>query len=329
MESNINDEITVDHEVNSELICEKLQKYGVCIVKNVLNETECSNLVNGMVETLCYVTSELPKPFNINDVSTWNTLTLLQPTRNLIFQHWGLGQAQCIWDVRCNPKVIDTFSKIYGTQDLLVSFDGFSFALPPELNNNKNWEKESWYHFDQNTKNKSFKSIQGWVNGFDTNVGDATLAVMIRSHLFHGQYGTEFPPSDNKDWVPVDDISFFKSLGCVEHRIIAPKGSIVLWDSRTLHYGAKPLYGREIPNYRAVAYLCYTPRSLITEKDRTRKKEIFHKRGPKGFKRVTNHLPHKPVMFSEIPYIRSGIIPNVLSLPDPIIPDQYKHLIGY
>lgn len=152
---------------------------------------------------------------------------------------------------------------------------------------------------------------------------------MVGSHAYHREYGKVYKSENNKDWIQVNDLQFFTDRGCVEHRIVAPKGSLVLWDSRTLHYGAKPLFGRQSPNFRSVVYLCYTPRSLITENTRIRKIDIFNSRGSKGYKRTTNHWPHKPVMFPETPYIRSGIIPNVLPLPDPIIPEEYKYLIGY
>lgn len=325
----LNVQITVSFNDGHQEIIRRLQTYGVCVVTGVLDETECSNLVNGMVSTLSYVTSALPTPFNIQDRSTWKTLDSLYPTRNLIYQNWGLGQSQFVWDVRTNPKIISIFEQIYQTQDLLVSFDGFSFLLPPELSpTDKNFEKEKWYHFDQSLKRKQFECIQGWVNGFDTNHGDATLDVIIGSHNLH-QYYDQIHKEDTKDWVQIHDTTFFTSNGCIEHRIVCPKGSLVLWDSRTAHCGAKPLRNRPAINYRAVVYVCYTPRSLISEKDRRRKVEIFEKRGNKGYKRVTNHWPHRPVMFSEVPYIRDGSKPNILPLPDPVIDPKYRYLIGY
>ena len=330
MQVDINQELSIDYLTEIDKVSEKLQRYGVCIVNNVLNETECSNLVNGMLSTLSYVTSAMPTPFNVFNVDSWSTLDSLQPTRNLIYQNWGLGQSQFVWDVRCNPKCIDVFARMYGTDDLLVSFDGFSFALPPEIKKTgNNWEKDHWYHFDQSTTRPNFECVQGWINGFDTNPGDATLSVMIGSHALHYQYGQTHTVDGKADWVKIDDKAFFLSQGCIEHRIVATKGSLVLWDSRVLHYGAKPLNGRPTLNYRAVVYLCYTPRRLISEKDLKRKIEIFHKRGTKGFKRVTNHWPHRPVMFSELPRIWDGIVPNILPLPDPIIPDNFFHIIGY
>ena len=305
-----------------------ISQFGVCIVNRVLDEIECENIFNGMTDTLTYVTQKLPKPFNVRDNSTWNTLDLIQPTRGLIYQNWGLGQSQFIWDVRCNPKCIRVFEKLYGTDDLLVSFDAFSFQVPHE-GRTKGWEKGDWYHFDQSTSRPEFECVQGWINGVDTNPGDATLVVMVGSHLFHTEYGTIFPQSKTEDWVKVENAEFFLERGCIEHRIVAPKGSLVLWDSRVLHYGSKALRERENPNFRAVVYLCYTPRSLCTKANLSRKIKIFENRGNKGYLRTSNHWPHRPTMFPELPYIRNGVVPDIDFIPNPIVPNQYRYLIGY
>ena len=47
---------------------------------------------------------------------------------------------------------------------------------------------------------------------------------------------------------------------------------MVFWDSRTIHCGVEPRKGREQQNFRCVVYLCYTPRSLSTEKELKKKK---------------------------------------------------------
>ena len=39
--------------------------------------------------------------------------------------------AQYVWDIRSNPKVIETYEEIFGTKDLLVSFDGINCGLGP------------------------------------------------------------------------------------------------------------------------------------------------------------------------------------------------------
>lgn len=322
-------DITFEDPQREQKMKSQINTYGFCVVTNVLTETESNKMAYDMASTLSYVSSNMPKPFNLNDTGTYNTLREMLPTRGMIFQNFGLGQAQCCWDVRCNDKVIKCFADLYGTSDLLTSIDGFSFTVPPEMNNGKGYNKEPWYHFDQSTQRSNFECIQGWVTALDVTQGDATLVVMVGSQKYHNEYGNKFGYVKD-DWVLVkDNVQFFKDKGCFEYRIVCPKGSLVLWDSRCLHYGSQPLLGRSNQNYRAIVYVCYTPRDWSTEKDRKKKVEYFQARGSHGYKRTTSHWPHRPKIFAEVPRVFDGILPPVLQLPDPIIDQKYMRLIGY
>lgn len=306
-----------------------LSQYGFCVINNVITENESNKLAIDMANTLSYASSNMSKPFNINDRTTYNTLREMLPTKGMIFQNFGLGQAQCCWDIRCNNKVISCFSDLYGTSDLLTSIDGFSFTVPPELNDGKGFHKDSWYHFDQSTMRSNFECVQGWVTALDVNQGDASLVIMVGSHMHHHNYGNTFGHVKD-DWVMVkDNIQFFKDHGCFEYRIICPKGSLVLWDSRTLHYGSQPLNNRPIQSFRSIVYVCYTPRDWSTEKDRKKKVEYFQNRGSHGYKRTTTHWPHRPKIFPELPRTYGSVLPPILQLPDPIIDNNYMRMIGF
>jgi hypothetical protein len=39
---------------------------------------------------------------------------------------YGLGQSQLLWDLRTEPGVLAAFEKLWGTSELVVSFDGES-----------------------------------------------------------------------------------------------------------------------------------------------------------------------------------------------------------
>lgn len=326
--------ITIDRtKINT--INNILSMYGVCIVTGVLDDAECIKLGSGICNDLSWLTQRMTPQFNIDNTDTWSVLDQLLPIDGIIYQHWGLGQSQTIWDVRCNDKVIDVFANIYGTRDLLVSFDAISVSLPGEYHDNKSnrfYSHDRW-HFDQSLLKPNFECVQGWVNAFDTNYMDATTAIMIYSNRLHQAYGNLLQQMgktlEKDDWIKVDDVSFFLSNGCIPYRVEAKKGSIVLWDSRTLHYGSKPLPGRLRPNYRMLAYVCYTPSSLINETRRKRKIEIFHEKGKWGQGRITNHWPHRPKVFPETPRLWNNAPPNITALPSPVIDRRYWGLIGY
>lgn len=329
----ITDSITIDYKDLTNLH-NIINEYGVCIVRDVLDEDECKSIRDGMCNDFSHLTSRMPVPFDIRNTATWSTLDSLLPTDGLIYQHWGIGQSQTVWNVRTNDKVIDVFRQIYRSADLLVSFDAVSFHLPPEIadmKSNRFYTHDRW-HFDQSLTRKNPECIQSWINAFDTSYDDATTCIMIYSNRLHGSYADYILSTGVKletdDWYRIDDVSFFTSQRCIPYRVEASKGSLVLWDSRTLHFGSKPLPSRTIPNYRMLIYLCYTPASLITESTRKRKVEIMYKKGKQGEHRMTNHWPHKPKLFPETPRLWNNAAPLINPLPTPTIGPDKVYLLG-
>jgi ectoine hydroxylase-related dioxygenase (phytanoyl-CoA dioxygenase family) len=308
----------------AEDITRVIEEYGVCILKNVLNEQECQGIVDGMVKTFQDITVDLRPRFEFSKSSSWKTLEHLFPIRSMLYQHWGLGHAQFVWDVRCNPKVINAFATIWGTNDLLVSFDGIAFHLPPERSGKRFVDKDA-YHVDQSFTRCYPDCIQGWINGFDTNEGDATIKLLVGSHKHFQEFGTVNNITSPDDWHVIKDIDFYLQKGCIEHRVTCPKGSLVLWDSRTVHFGASALKTRAKPNCRAVVYLCYTPKSRINETKRQKKISYFENL------RMTSHWPHNPKLFPVHPRTYGAWLPTneIKPISKPVIEKQYYPLIGY
>lgn len=314
-------------------IRDKIQRYGVCIVKSVLNTTECDSLFCGITDTLSYASSNFEVPFDIRDPKTWKSVFGLKPTKGMMYQSFGLGQCQTLWNLRCNQKIIDVYNSFYGlpngSKELLCSFDAFSFLCPPEVT--KKWyDNENWYHFDHNLDNHNFETLQSWVTATDVNSDDATLSVLIYSNLLHSRVRSCTGVDIKGDFVMMKDyVDEFKKTGCVEHRISCPKGSLVLWDSRLLHYGAHPIKGRSTHNFRCVAYICYSPRSLATKEALDIKLEALTIRSKNGFLRTTNHFPHRPKLFPDCHYLTPKLaISKVKQLPSPLIPIDFRFLTG-
>jgi ectoine hydroxylase-related dioxygenase (phytanoyl-CoA dioxygenase family) len=68
---------------------------------------------------------------------------------------------------------------------------------------------------------------------------------------------------------------YIEEKGCSVKRIKCPKGSLVLWDSRTIHCGSECLKSRATFNFRNVVYVCYEPRTRCTEKNLIKKRKAF------------------------------------------------------
>lgn len=305
---------------------ETLDNYGVAVLPSLLNEKECTKINNGMVNFFEHITSEWAKPFKINDKTTWKELFKLYPVHSMLYQHWKIGHSQHIWDVRQNLKVVEVFAKIWNckNEDLLVSFDGASFHLPPE-ETNRGWFNKSWLHTDQSPTRNEKECIQGMITSLDVNEGDATFCFLEKSHLFHKEFSKRFNISEKGDWYKLNDheISFFKDKSCEMVKIKCPAGSMILWDSRTIHCGVEALKRRANKNFRSVIYICMTPRNLCSKKDLEKRKKAFEEL------RMTTHWPHKPILFPIKPRTYGGELPIVKDIKKPILNELGRRLIGY
>jgi hypothetical protein len=204
--------------------------------------------------------------------------------------------------------VKEAFSKIWGTDDLIVSFDGVSIYILDKPTRNAN----SWFHVDQSYTRNDFECIQSWVNGYDTCEGDATLIILECSNNFHADFQKEFNITDKSDWFKLqnkEQYEFYKNKGCLEKAIKCPRGYGVFWDSRTLHYGnpVQKIAGDNF-NYRCVVYLCMTPRTFAKSKDLEKRKKHFNDL------RMTSHWPHKPKLFPKAPQTYGKIIKNIADI---------------
>ena len=90
---------------------------------------------------------------------------------------------------------------------------------------------------------------------------------MEGSNKYHKEFADAFSVTDKGDWFKLktkEHKEFYENKGCSYKKIYCPKCSIVFWDSRTIHCGCEALRTRIEKNFRAIIYLCYTPKSLLT-----------------------------------------------------------------
>lgn len=304
-----------------------LDKYGVAIIPDVLNSKECEDMISGIWDYYEKITENWENPINRNDQKTYKEFYKLYPSHSMLFQHWNIGHAQVNWDIRQNTKILEIWAHIYECkiEDLLASFDGLSFNVPPEFTN-RGWEtNNSWLHCDQKFSENKLTTIQSWVTGLDVNDGDATLRFLEKSNQFHEYFKDEFEITDKTEWYKLDEVEkdFYINNGCVEKKIKCPKGSLVFWDSRTIHSGCQASKTRENPNFRAIIYLCYLPRSLASKKELDKKKLAFQEM------RTCKHNPIKNLLFAKTPRTYGGELPSVSSINRPILETIGYKLAGF
>jgi len=304
-----------------------LDEYGVAIIPSVLDENECVAMEDGMWNTLETWTNTWDLPITRDNPESWRNMRDLFPKHSMLIQQWGLGHAQFIWNLRQNPKCANIFAKLWhcDVNDLLVSFDGASFHMPSEITK-IGWHRQTWFHTDQSYLRNEFECIQSWVTAFDVNEGDATLAFLEKSHKYHKDFATHFNMKSKDNWYKLNDdkeVDFYKNMGCEEKYITCPRGSMVFWDSRTIHCGVEPRRTRVKQNFRCVVYLCYIPRMMSNEKELKKKVKAFEEM------RMTSHWPNKIKLFPKMPRTYGAEVKEISELPSPIINELGRRLAGY
>lgn len=310
-----------------ETLKDTLDKFGVAIVPSVLNEEECDAMISGMWDFFEHITQEWSVPIDRNDKSTWRGMYKLYPMHSMLFQYFSVGQAQVSWDIRQKQKIVEIFSHFWNTKcnDLMVSFDGFSFNMPPEVTN-RGWNRNNtWYHTDQSFLRPEFECMQTWVTGLDVEDGDATLAFYEGSNKFHREFAETFNVSNKKDWYKLnkEEEQFYLDRGCERKKIMCPKGSLVCWDSRTIHCGTEAERTRENEKLRTVIYLCYKPRSQATTANIKKKRKAFNEL------RTTSHWPCRVKLFGKNPRTYGNELPNITPINNPVLTPLGRYLAGF
>ncbi len=304
-----------------------LEQYGVAIIPNVLNDTECNKMANQIWDFFEHISQSWETPLNRNDTNTWREFYKLFPLHSMLVQHWSIGHTQASWDVRQNIKIVEIFAHFWecDVNELLVSFDGLSLNLPPEITN-RGWNRgNTWYHTDQSYTTNDFKCVQSFISGLDINDYDATLSIMEGSHIYHGEFKKTYNVLDKADWYKLtkEQEAFYYNKGCTIKNIKCPKGSLVFWDSRTIHCGIEANRLRQSPNIRAIIYLCYMPRKLAGEKDLQKKQKAFNEL------RTTTHYPCKIKLFPKTPRTYGHELPTITQIEPPVLNELGKKLAGF
>jgi ectoine hydroxylase-related dioxygenase (phytanoyl-CoA dioxygenase family) len=310
-----------------EKILETLALYGVAIVPNVLDAHEVDAMVKGMWSTLEFLTQKFETPIIRDKPETYASIKFLRPIETVIFQQWSIGHAQFIWALRQNPKIAQIFAHIWNVnmEDLLVSFDGASFQMPPEITEFGFYDEEI-FHTDQSLSRNNLECIQSWITAFDVNEHDATLTFLEGSNKFHGEFAKRFNIRNTDDWYVVSrkesQMKFYiEEKLCVPKCIKCPAGSLVLWDSRTIHFGLPAQQERIKPNFRCVAYICMLPRNVSNESEIKKKQRAFEEM------MTTSHWPNKIITFPTC-FFANAKNP-VQKMPRPVLDSLGLKLAGF
>lgn len=229
---------------------------------------------------------------DLTDPSTWKGANLPVQTDKNTYENYGVVHERFMWEARLEPGVIDAFVKIWGTEDLLVSFDSLNVTLP-----GLKPVRAPWPHVDQAARKRGMHCIQGIINLSHVGPEDGSLVVIPGSHaLVEEFFDTQTKPEtwewrDNR-YFDDKDMEWFRARGLSPHKVLAEPGDLILWDSRTIHWGGEPT--EKSDTVRTVIYAAYAPASLASPDSLMEKQRVFRANG------ATTHWPHENIKLRDM-----------------------------
>ena len=187
------------------------------------------------------------------------------------------------------------FEELWGTEKLLTSMDGVAVGRPPEDYDTKFHEDgDENFHYDQGPHRVGLHGYQGAVYLEDATEDDWCFEVIDESHKHFADFFQQFSSTRRSEFRRINqkERAWLVSAGCKPRRIAAEKGSVILWDSRTVHSGALPKSRRtNSGRWRYVCFVCMAPAAWASAADITKKVDGYHK------VQCSNHWPSSSIKF--------------------------------
>ncbi len=259
-----------------------LKEHGYVVIANALDLQQTQHALAGLWDYL----EGLETGIDRLDSRTWGDDNWPTAVHGGILPSYGIGHCQAQWFIRDIPGVKKSFAALWGTDDLLVSFDGVSLWRPWSVD--PSWKTNlgsSWLHIDQHPIGRPGRQcVQGLVNLLPTSESAGGNVIVPGSHRLF----TEIPdlyterlaridPSIDHFRFPKEDPLFLDNEPITCHM---EAGDLLLWDSRTVHCSS-PGSGHEFPGnelVRAISLICMMPRSRSNEAVISRRKAAVAKK---------------------------------------------------
>ncbi|KAG7928589.1 hypothetical protein KL925_000770 [Ogataea polymorpha] len=274
---------------------DELVRDGFAVVKGVISKDK---VYEYQLEAFEWMKSFGNDKLDFHNPSTWKTENL-PPVRVDINTYFCfcVNHERFMWKARMEPGVMGAFEKLWGTDKLLVSFEGLNVTFPGRTDVPKNLP---WPHFDQSPFKRGIHCAQSFISLSNHGPNDGGLVAYRGSHkLFKEFFDTQVRKSDwdhfNYYQLSERQLNWFINHGCKEVKVNCEAGDLVIWDSRTCHWGKEPEETSQ--NIRTVLYTCFSPVEFATQETLAKKKELFE--NWKG----TTHWPHTDLVSAVNPQL--------------------------
>ncbi len=246
----------------------QLRIQGYTIVP-ILTETECDEYIEGIQNDL----NEHVKEWNDEETLEKKVKACELLFTKGILKPGSVGQLNTLWKIRQNNKLIAVFHEFYSRymgkeldkKGLRVSMDSCNITPPWK----ETVQENGWIHVDQSFRSSKFMCYQGALALSEQTPEDGTTIIVPKSHKAHKKMAKWIAKQKNrkirelgkKHWYKLskDELEkLYYFCGEKPVRLYVPKGSIVIWDSRTFHSGSLPLVTRKNKDgWRFATYVSY------------------------------------------------------------------------
>lgn len=224
-----------------------LSESGFVVIKNVLTIEEMNEGLRLFHQDWKYVSPN----FNFADKTTWVPDNCPMMWGKGMIYSSGLGQSNFQWYLRTRDNIKNIWKKLHETDDLVVSFDGFSVFL------DKKQKPNFWLHVDQGNSEKNL-SIQGAYNFLPVTKSDSGFVVVPESHKTFKQ--------DSKkkgDFIRLKKDDPHRELAV---KLIIPANCFILWNSKTVHANTGIYRSNKDQHLnRLTSYISYFPKKDRSE----------------------------------------------------------------
>lgn len=238
---------------DDEAILEAFHQDGYCVVTGILQNSENKACLEEL-----WTSKRLLGKFDRNDPDTWASPEWPQQNggRNFLSSSHFYYDALS-WDLASNERLLHVQQLLYGRQDICMASFGRLGVMRP-TRDHPEWRTEtSWLHWDQNPWTEpNFVRLQAIVCLTDNSATSGGFACVPGFHREFRDWGERHPEGS----VTVNGKTMDKTYGvgqpfpvppddaCQQHivRVVAPAGSVVVWDSRLPH--------QNFPNTDAAAF---------------------------------------------------------------------------
>jgi hypothetical protein len=125
---------------------DEFHKNGCVLIKGVISPERAAYYAEKQIQWL----KNFELGFDPENPETWTADHLPVSFKGGMYFGYASPHEKMAWEARTEPKVVEVFEKLWGTKELICSFDGMNISMP----NRKDLNWSPWPHCDQNPERK-------------------------------------------------------------------------------------------------------------------------------------------------------------------------------